>query len=1221
MKHIGEGEHSTRIYLGSIEKDRKRIEYLRPLKEYVQEEAFAKEMLGNSREILRNSLTRDLISKVAPMGVTLAQYDPDLCRETMEVCFRYGEYSFAIEIAGALNDDAALLRAETLLRTDLDFRYEKQPFIKLVGAFGERIDQHPATARRLYHESLVRQVPLLAIGIAKRLKDQDMQKQAITHMLTLADERILVKSQLKQYVESDPDFVRSIMLQAEEMKAWETVYEIAKLLGDEASAQMSLEKIKAKRDPNNWVSELFIALQAQDTELAEQIIEDMDPINHGIALDLLFHAKRRDLVDYLITKSLASKEPQFYGYGAKDAFEQLAESGEESPEDMVQRCEELGFKETAYSIAGKSGMIDKAREGIGYALEHKNYIFAESLAARFARLDPNLVLKVFDKCLEADEPIAAQQLAEGVEKRNKSLAWDMIEKFLQRGYISSAVASASSFPVNVDQDKHFNWLFSWCRKNGYHNILRTLAVELAKRGSQNLESLHAKRTLLAKDKEALFADVLKFTNHHVMRTLAAVLTLEELDSFTIKYAVPASVRAQFDRGRAKHLSKADRPDHEAMLQRYRECFFTVQEADTRSLGEVAPQDIADILFHLSPNEIIAELKGRIDRAMLKSPQMERMITVIAEYDVIAGRDIMLHFLGNRDLPAHLFEKFINRLVDVAYITEAVNQYLGTPREISVLRKIIASHKNQFNTTIETLSQIPEYSIIEHEKEIFAALADLGCLTPLIFIEWRKAGHARTRVLNSIESAKPLIFRNKPIEQCISLDPALIRVSKPYRHHTAPTHTERVAQKKRTDFIEERTKHLHAEIIYLIYRPVEMSFSKALGILAELPDLTKQLRKYRFAQDGYVCHILQRGYELKKGAEINTHSIDRLQKFITPLGLTDVSADPEVQKSLRGIARVDTSYTDEDIQNLFSLIHGASEVQYLREAFDSSIRHQRGFFTSYLRMMRHMIEGGVYAAVLSKLLTGDPRLKDQLLLILKKPSRRAQLEKQLGGFQDWSEIEKSNTALAGLLTKIFQEKIVKKVKELATTEIGKFAPLDTEGTDEVPDVRAYISKNNGSFLAKGSVGLCSAEDVELYERADHFHINIIQDGDRVVGNVQAFIGPEGPQDDSQFLILRGFNQEENFFGQSSNKSFCEEILRIAKEFARANGLGGVYITEQRSLFLSLSNRKENATYLLAKYGGHDNEREYRFLGASGDNYIDYIYRVSDDALPSVKAERP
>jgi hypothetical protein len=48
-----------------------------------------------------------------------------------------------------------------------------------------------------------------------------------------------------------------------------------------------------------------------------------------------------------------------------------------------------------------------------------------------------------------------------------------------------------------------------------------------------------------------------------------------------------------------------------------------------------------------------------------------------------------------------------------------------------------------------------------------------------------------------------------------------------------------------------------------------------------------------------------------------------------------------------------------------------------------------------------------------------------------------------------------------------------------------------------------------------------------------------------------------------------------------KVFCEQILDIAKQFIEANGLGGIFITEQGG-WHALSDREQVAQYLMNRY---------------------------------------
>jgi len=155
------------------------------------------------------------------------------------------------------------------------------------------------------------------------------------------------------------------------------------------------------------------------------------------------------------------------------------------------------------------------------------------------------------------------------------------------------------------------------------------------------------------------------------------------------------------------------------------------------------------------------------------------------------------------------------------------------------------------------------------------------------------------------------------------------------------------------------------------------------------------------------------------------------------------------------------------------------------------------------------------------------------------------------------------------------------------------------------LKAHISKNVGSFFAKASAGICTAQDVTLFEREDHFHINIVEDEQKVCGNIQAYIVefPVG----SRSLVLRGFNPNTAFLDKIDAGAFCEAVLKVAKQFQVTNGLVHVYITENLGGWHALSNREAVSQYLQRRYVKDKRERKFN-LPITASNSVSNIYEI-------------
>jgi hypothetical protein len=128
-----------------------------------------------------------------------------------------------------------------------------------------------------------------------------------------------------------------------------------------------------------------------------------------------------------------------------------------------------------------------------------------------------------------------------------------------------------------------------------------------------------------------------------------------------------------------------------------------------------------------------------------------------------------------------------------------------------------------------------------------------------------------------------------------------------------------------------------------------------------------------------------------------------------------------------------------------------------------------------------------------------------------------------------------------------------------------------GRGEIGKVQLYVSKNIGSFFAKSTAGICTDVNVELFERFDHFHLNLVDPADgRVAGNVQLYIG-EGAR--GRFLMVRGINPIREFCIKGSVDELVRCILHAIYDMAVFGGYSEVRLCEQNGLWNSDSSRVE------------------------------------------------
>ncbi|AHI66519.1 OB-fold nucleic acid binding domain-containing protein [Burkholderia thailandensis] len=128
-----------------------------------------------------------------------------------------------------------------------------------------------------------------------------------------------------------------------------------------------------------------------------------------------------------------------------------------------------------------------------------------------------------------------------------------------------------------------------------------------------------------------------------------------------------------------------------------------------------------------------------------------------------------------------------------------------------------------------------------------------------------------------------------------------------------------------------------------------------------------------------------------------------------------------------------------------------------------------------------------------------------------------------------------------------------------------------GMGKIGKVRLYLSKNIGSFFAKSTAGICTDVNVELFDRYDHFHLNIIDaDDGRAIGNVQLYVGEDASK---RFLLVRGINPIQGWCVESGVDALVRCIIHAISDIAVFGGFTQVRLSQQNGLWNADSSRAE------------------------------------------------
>lgn len=613
-----------------------------------------------------------------------------------------------------------------------------------------------------------------------------------------------------------------------------------------------------------------------------------------------------------------------------------------------------------------------------------------------------------------------------------------------------------------------------------------------------------------------------------------------------------------------------------------------QDQAERSMARALSQTLMGLEGE-DPKRILQEL-GELSLSRSKEPSKARakisyaarVLTTLSDIDASKGGNLTLKFLGKKEVPEKFFTFLGKRLIQDGFLTKNAEKYLRDKNNLPFLRKLVAQYPNQFNTVIDTLAQLRDYKIQGNEQEIFGAIKDLETLTPIIFDRYRRADSAGKKELaQSIRELKPKFFRNVPVK----------------------------------DILPKGDRDILVEMIYLSYKPIGMSFERVKELVGQLKDQTVDLRDYKFPLEGYEFALTsKKSFVPREGERIDMARIGHLREMFSGSYPEKDDEIKTVSLLLGRLAKAGTDFKPEELQSVLGLMSRDEQiVNFLRRYPKVEDRNVYGFL-SELKEISGIYFKDNFSERLANFFGANPTIAAGLAKILANPERIKTLKSKLGKEGegvDWetlAHLEISRDAdrakMGELLSKFTLTKVLKSTNEEIAKNVNKFE--EREGGEAVSatssELKAYISKNIGSFFAKASAGICTAQDVPLFNRDDHFHINIVEGESQVRGNIQAYLIKDAG---GLSLVLRGFNPNADFLERIEPGAFAEKVMEIGKQFARENNLRKVYITEQGG-WHALTNREKIARYL-SKYL-KEAKRKPLALQVSSEKSVENIYEI-------------
>ncbi len=242
--------------------------------------------------------------------------------------------------------------------------------------------------------------------------------------------------------------------------------------------------------------------------------------------------------------------------------------------------------------------------------------------------------------------------------------------------------------------------------------------------------------------------------------------------------------------------------------------------------------------------------------------------------------------------------------------------------------------------------------------------------------------------------------------------------------------------------------------------------------------------------------------------------------------------------------------------------------------------------------------------------------EQRLLGQLSPKRIQALEKNIGSSRTISEAKRQEflqiiinlkdpqtpevkrKALAGLLAFLSERGLFagsQGLRKKVDNELAKLVLVDKEGEDAVDEsllLRGFATKNAASFFAKTTAGICTAQDFGLYHRPDHFHINLINQEDVVVGNIQGYLVEDF--EGERAVIFRGFNPSSSIVSSTNAAVICDQMVSIVRQLAADNGIKHVLIPQQNN-WHPLTNRVGEGIveYFASRFYKEENKVDFQF----------------------------
>lgn len=532
---------------------------------------------------------------------------------------------------------------------------------------------------------------------------------------------------------------------------------------------------------------------------------------------------------------------------------------------------------------------------------------------------------------------------------------------------------------------------------------------------------------------------------------------------------------------------------------------------------------------------------------------------------------------------------------------------NNPKTQGFFRRLLSEQPRSFNNAVGALSKNKEIDISNDQiqEQVFSVIRKIGNVSPMVLKCYINENDSikKEEFLLKIKTIKEHFLLNEPVKDILS--------ELGYGNEVL------------------------AELITLAFPGTNLKDVE--GQLTQLDDRCEDLVGFSINKNGYIPTIKQqfKTAVLKDGEDINNILLDDLKEMF-PRSLSKQLRSEyknQLEKSLIFALRTRGAFNfnelNKSIPAILSIMYDEEPVQEFRKtSFDFS---QPENVTTFLSRVTELL--GIYfkdnfEGKLLETLEKNPELSKQLQSNISQQFIN-QTSKNMGKVNDNQEksnfqniinnlsnniINKTpidNQDMAKLITFMLEHRILRGEKGLRTQikkEYKKFNFITTDKStlvNETPQFKGFVSKNIASFFAKTSAGICTAGDITLFNRKDHFHINMVNN-ETIVGNIQGYtIEYEG----KKALLFRGFNPSVAFVNPNNADMIAEGMVSLVNKFALENSISDVFIAEQTN-WHSLTNRVGEGIlkYFQNNYIKPDREVKFTFP-VTGNQNISKMYRIN------------